>query len=328
MIVLFNFIVVCNLNGQYCYFDSINNKKYQYDQYGKLEFILRNGIVIPSFDSAIFYSKMSYDSDNLLSSVSEYIVKYSGDTILAPFITTKFEYDNGLLSRVWKYSDVIIDDFIWEGNNITEYKYYYFQYLSDSIIDSTLTRITQLSYLNNNIRHYFYQEISTGYIFSNYYYYYDDKYNPYYGSEVALVDLSILGYSCSNNWISTSSGLSRIITYNAQNYPIYIITDWNNGNFWYDTFTYDCTNITFERPFLNEYKLEFIPNPTTDYFIIKSNVNQKIKEVKIFDINGVLLLNENDSEKINVKELKPGIYIVECCFGEITLRKKIIIYTS
>jgi hypothetical protein len=322
-----NLVLAQNIIGQYCYFDSVNDKKYQYNQSGKIDLISTNGLWMPLLDSATFYNHLSYDNDSLLTTVTEYVVNYSGDTVLSPRITTTYEYNNGLLSRI-RNSSVIIDDFIWESSKIVEFKYYYFDFAIDSIIDSSLTRIIQFTYLNNNIHHSLYKEISSGYIYSNCYYDYDNKNNPYYESEAALVNLSLFYYSSLNNWISDSDGASRDIICNAQNYPVYIVTHAINGNILYDTITYDCTNSTLEQPPIDEYKLEFIPNPATDFFIIRSNINLKIKEVKIFDLNGSVLVYEYDSEKINVKSLKPGIYLVECRFGEIILRAKILIYTS
>ena len=323
---IFNFILVKSISGQNCYLDSINENKIVYTPSGRVDLIINKGIVIPSFDSVTFYKKLNYNQDSLLESVADFIVTFSGDTVSPPWITRTYEYEDGLLSRIWKYSSVIVDDFVWVNNQLIEYKYYYFS--SDSTIDSSLTRISQLSYLNNNIHHYFYKEIESGHIFSEYYFYYDNLINPYYESELALVDVNLLKYSSFNNWISTSSGMHRTITYNSQGYPLYIYTDYNNGNVGYDTLTYDCTNSNFEPPRLNENNLVFIPNPVKDYFIIKTNINRKINEVNIFNLNGSLVLKVSNSEIINVEKLHQGIYIVECRFGDIILRKKIIVYTS
>lgn len=323
---LLNLILFQNLIGQYCYVDSINHEKYQYNQNGKLELIYFKSVWFPPIDSAIHYEKLHYNNDNLLESIESYTLSFEGDTLNPANTDRIYEYENGLLSKINWYNDAYYDDFVWEDNKLMEYKYYYFW--GDTIIDSSQTRILQFTYLNNNIRHFLYYEIASGEVYADYFISYDTKINPYYQSELSLVDGDLLEYSSLNNWKNTSSGMVRTITYNTQNYPIYIYTDWNNGNFSHDTINYDCPNSILEDPTVNEYKLEFLPNPTTDIFIIKSNINQNLNEVKIFDLNGLLLVDEYNSEKINVQELKPGIYIVECHFGEITLRKKIIIYTS
>jgi len=312
--------------GQYCYFDSINDKKYHYNQNDKLELISFKGIWFPPYDTVIHYEKLHYNNDSLLESVESYAISLDGDTVAPPIAYRSYEYENGLLSKINWYNEVFYDDFIWDDIKLMEYKYYYTW--GDTIIDSSQTRILQFTYLNYNIHHFLYYEIASGEIYADYFKNYDTKINPYYQSEVSLVDGDLLDYSCINNWISTSSGMYRTITYNSQNFPLYIYTDANNGNFSYDTINYNCTNSILQNPPIKEFELEFIPNPATDYFIIKSNINHNINEVKIFNLNGLVLVNEYDSEKINVKDLKPGIYLVECRFGEITLRKKIIIYTS
>jgi hypothetical protein len=57
---------------------------------------------------------------------------------------------------------------------------------------------------------------------------------------------------------------------------------------------------------LNDFKI--YPNPSSDYL----NFNHKIEYVKIFDIQGKLVLNRKiNSNNLNVSELKNGVYIVE-----------------
>jgi len=313
-------------NGQNCKVDSINLKKYQYNQNDNLELIYYKSNWFPPIDSAIHYEKLIYNDDNLLDSIVTYMLSYSGDTLYQPVTDRKFEYENGLLSRINWYDDAYYDDFVWEDDKLIEYKYYYFW--GDTVIDSSQTRILQFTYLNDNIHHFLYYEIESGEVYADYYKSYDTKINPYYQSELSLVSGNLLEYSCLNNWISTSSGMTRIITYNAQNYPIYIFTDWNNGNYSDDTIKYDCSISIKEETELVDYELKFLPNPATNAFIIKSRFNQCPKEVKLYDLSGFLLIHEFDSDKINIKELKTGIYIVECIYREISLRKVIIIYTS
>lgn len=320
------FFLFQNLMGQYCYFDSINEKKYHYDQNDKLELISFNGQWPPLLDTVTHFVKLHYNSDSLLESVESFILSLDGDTISPSTITKSYEYENGLLSKIDWNNEVFYDDFVWEDNKLMEYKYYYTW--GDTIIDSAQTRILQFTYLNNNIHHFLYYEIASGEVYADYFKNYDTKINPYYQSEVSLVDGDLLDYMCVNNWISTTSGMERTITYNNQNYPIYIYTDAANGNFSYDTISYNCTTLAEPNPPIPAFELEFVPNPATKFFVVKNNNNLKINEVKIFNLNGQQLVHEYDKEIIKVNELKPGIYIVECYFGEITIRKKIIIYTS
>lgn len=318
--------MVKNISGQYCYFDSIDNVKYQYNQNGKVELFYRTIWWYPPYNTATSYSKLYYNSDNLLALVERYAIAFNGDTVANPFVEKTYEYEDGLLSKITWYDDCYFDDFIWDDNKLLEYKYYYFW--GDTIIDSSQTRLLQFTYFNNNIYHFFYYELATGTVFADQYYYYDNKINPYYESEVSLVTGNLLDYMMMNNWNSNSSGDTRTITYNAQNYPVYIITNASNGNIHYETIVYDCTNTTPELSNENNPKLELIPNPANDFFEIKNDNNQEVKEVKLYNLNGIELFHAYNTNKVCVRGMLPGIFIVECVFEGSIIRKKIIVNTN
>jgi hypothetical protein len=63
------------------------------------------------------------------------------------------------------------------------------------------------------------------------------------------------------------------------------------------------------------------PNPFTDYLIIKGS-NTNISKVKIFDISGRLVFENNDkTEQINLTSLQPGVYILKIDNSNIKLLK-------
>lgn len=53
------------------------------------------------------------------------------------------------------------------------------------------------------------------------------------------------------------------------------------------------------------------PNPTKDYFYIKNKgQNNKLKQVRIFDVNGRLVYIGKSNPKIDVSNLKKGVYFI------------------
>ncbi len=70
--------------------------------------------------------------------------------------------------------------------------------------------------------------------------------------------------------------------------------------------TTDCLLATQESNSLTDFKI--YPNPSSEYL----NFNQKIESIKVFDIQGKLVLNKKiNSNNLNVSELKNGVYILE-----------------
>jgi hypothetical protein len=311
------------VHGQSCYLDSINDNLLKYDPSGKLSCVIRKTPWF-GYDTITHYSVLNYNSDSLMASITDYSLLSDGDTFAFPAVTRTYEYNNGLLSRIWWEGFVYYDDFVWNNNQIIEYKYYYI--INDTVVDSTQTRILQFTYLNNNVSHFLYKEL-TGAVFEDDDYWYDNKFNPFSESTMALVLGDIFEYSSFNNWTGNSSGASRSIIYNAQNYPLSINTDWNNGNFTHETYTYDCPTAINERTDPGAFSVTFLPNPARDNFLIRNNFNQNIKEVAIYNLNGVKLLDVNGSDLINIIGFKPGLYVVECRFENLTLREKLIINT-
>ena len=69
---------------------------------------------------------------------------------------------------------------------------------------------------------------------------------------------------------------------------------------------------------VNDFELEkivFYPNPASDFFNIQSQ--QEIKTITIFDATGKRVANfENQKEKVDISNLKSGIYFVEIVTSE------------
>jgi hypothetical protein len=57
------------------------------------------------------------------------------------------------------------------------------------------------------------------------------------------------------------------------------------------------------------FSVSIAPNPTNDFIVITSNVN--IKEVKIYDLNGTLLMTSVNAENISLRGLSDGVYMVK-----------------
>jgi len=319
--LLFNLILVQALFSQTCILDSIGDKKLSYNQFNKLDMISCETTFYNPYSQGTYYYKFNYNQDTLLESIIYYSINNLGDTIDSPFLFMEYEYSNGLLSKITNVGfGVITDDIVWNNNKIVEFKYYY---LANDTIDSTQTRILNFTYINGNVSHSLYKEL-TGQIFSNDNYQYDNKFNPFYNSEIALLDGNIFIYSSTNNWISSSGNSTRTIIYNQYDYPLIIATNWGNGNYNTETYSYNCISSTQTYQIAGE--IELFPNPSNDYIKIRNISNESIKQIKIIDKNGKLIREVNNICEISVRDIKSGLYLIEISFEKIIIRKKIIIY--
>lgn len=72
------------------------------------------------------------------------------------------------------------------------------------------------------------------------------------------------------------------------------------------TIVTDCLLSTQENTSLIDFKI--YPNPSSDYL----NFNQKVESIKIFDIQGKLVLYKKiNSTNLNISELRNGVYVLE-----------------
>uniref|UniRef100_UPI002F93A81D T9SS type A sorting domain-containing protein n=1 Tax=Kaistella sp. TaxID=2782235 RepID=UPI002F93A81D len=72
--------------------------------------------------------------------------------------------------------------------------------------------------------------------------------------------------------------------------------------------------------------LRIYPNPASDFINIEMlNTNLKDYSFSITDLSGKLLLRSENSKKINISSLSPGIYLGTMTVEEQKLTKKIVI---
>lgn len=75
--------------------------------------------------------------------------------------------------------------------------------------------------------------------------------------------------------------------------------------------------------------LLLLPNPASDYLYIQHNLG-KINSVGIFSLDGKYelispLIEETTSNRINIENLKPGMYILRICYQEGTVARKFVV---
>jgi|GEM_PF-3326592 len=313
--------------GQDCLLDSIGNKKIVYNEFNKPILIQYKDNFYEHGGQVTVYSQINYSIDNNLSSISNYVVDLSGDTIIKPSITQRFEFVNNKLSKIIDtYANS--DDIVWENDKIIEYKYYYW---ANNVIDSSQTRILKYKYANDNVDNMLYKEL-TGYLFMDLYFSYDSFINPYYKSDLAIIEGSLTEYSCKNNWLkSDGTGdfavkANRIISYNKYNYPTKIISDYGNGNKSTQTFSYRIINSIVNKSYSD--KISIYPNPACDYINIANKTNERINSVSIIDLHGRIIRQFLNSDKISVDGIENGIYFIKLILEKQTIVSKVMIKSS
>ena len=77
-----------------------------------------------------------------------------------------------------------------------------------------------------------------------------------------------------------------------------------------------------------ESHLTLIPNPAEEEVTVKTNHTEKPAHYRIFDVSGRLKLSGQfkgaESQTINIKSLKPGLYFVQVLYGMETLTSKLV----
>ncbi|WP_420151350.1 T9SS type A sorting domain-containing protein, partial [Spirosoma sp.] len=53
------------------------------------------------------------------------------------------------------------------------------------------------------------------------------------------------------------------------------------------------------------------PNPTTEQLRLRLSSNQQVGRAQVYTINGVRVMNEEGTEKLDVRALPTGVYVVE-----------------
>jgi len=85
----------------------------------------------------------------------------------------------------------------------------------------------------------------------------------------------------------------------------WVVYDINNNNelIGGGTIVQATTTGIFE---LSKMNVSVYPNPTSDY--INIDLDEPVKDVSLYDINGKLVLNESDTKQLNVSNLNRGTY--------------------
>jgi hypothetical protein len=98
--------------------------------------------------------------------------------------------------------------------------------------------------------------------------------------------------------------------------------DTNKDGWMIDNFEFICLGTGIESRALND-KIKVFPNPISTHFKIESESEVTIKRVRIYDLNGCLVLTE-ENNLIVTANLSNGIYILEIDTNQGTSRRKII----
>jgi hypothetical protein len=72
---------------------------------------------------------------------------------------------------------------------------------------------------------------------------------------------------------------------------------------------YNCT-VGVNNEALVENNISIYPNPSSDYITILAK-NIPIKNIKIIDLTGKLIYENTFIEKVNVSNLKTGMYVIQ-----------------
>ncbi|MCV9930805.1 T9SS type A sorting domain-containing protein [Flavobacterium sp. LS1R47] len=125
--------------------------------------------------------------------------------------------------------------------------------------------------------------------------------------------------------------ISNVVSHNTEN--ISLLDDVTNAIAYNDYLYYSKDNKLWK--YANNLNTELIeskaslilyPNPSYDFIQINSSNEDEIKGIRVFDLNGRLVINlsSNNNNKIDVSKLSQGTYIVEFKFNGTLVSKKIV----
>ena len=75
-------------------------------------------------------------------------------------------------------------------------------------------------------------------------------------------------------------------------------------------------------------QLEAFPNPVQDVLNIRVSGNEKVSEIRLFDVNGRMVMNKKTSAttaQLNVASLNSGIYLIKVMSGDKVISSKKIV---
>jgi len=145
--------------------------------------------------------------------------------------------------------------------------------------------------------------------------------------EVHFIDLSINEPS-SWSWTfvggtpSSSSDQNPIVTYNSPGtYSVSLTTTNSFGNNTKSKISYITASLSTGIDDFNKTDVKFYPNPVVTVLNILCDSEFS---TKIFSIQGSLIIENENQNKIDLSSLKAGLYIVEIKTNNKTIRKKVI----
>lgn len=127
--------------------------------------------------------------------------------------------------------------------------------------------------------------------------------------------LSNDSHTFSFNWTAPATNIGNVMFYTAGN-----AADNQNdslGDYIYTTSQLVTPFVSGMEEQLNENGFAFYPNPATDYFVFTSTADNPIEVVKLYDLNGrVVYQQEVKTPLMKVKIIRPakgsGIYVAAC----------------
>jgi hypothetical protein len=134
-------------------------------------------------------------------------------------------------------------------------------------------------------------------------------------NELALLD----GFSVQNNALFEGT-----ISYHLGDNASGVASDCNSpgqNDYWPQVYRTASPNNKDSIKALNSIQTNIYPNPTSDYIVVKSE--KTIQKLEFYNTYGQLILQSNNaSEKINISDLKDGVYFVKAFFeNNITITK-------
>lgn len=135
-------------------------------------------------------------------------------------------------------------------------------------------------------------------------------------SEINFEGFEIQKSKDGKNWEKIGYIKSQLSNTAISQYSFTDLTPYNGENLYRlkmididKTYEYSKINsIVFELP----ENINIWPNPTSDFVYIKSKTNELLSHLEIVDMSGRIILEANllDKERINLKNLKSGTYII------------------
>jgi len=86
----------------------------------------------------------------------------------------------------------------------------------------------------------------------------------------------------------------------------------------------DDNKLILSSVYIENNDVEIFPNPTKNDIWIKNNDKQKINQIIISDLKGMILYTGMESKTISLTNFKPGIYIIEIRLEKSIIKRKII----